>query len=186
MNGSGSLGRIALGSLLFVVGCESDTVRFLPDLRPTTPFTDLPDPYYNEGQLQIDDASLVWGCNVAATAYSLTLRTFGPAGGGTLSLFGEMSPEETHDLVLLDAAPSGAWDEYRVGPLLDEAPFVTGVSTGFDCEVEPTAVIQIFDRFDELADCVVLGPEAPQAFDLLNSDEVAAIGGCRFTYPYLP
>ncbi|MEN0065980.1 MAG: hypothetical protein AAGA48_27815 [Myxococcota bacterium] len=184
-----SLPLRTLGAILLLTGCEPESVLFLPDLGteefPQTDFFGLPG-----GELGIDDGSVLWGCNPAGTAFSLDFRTFGPAGGGTLTVVTETGFIEEHELLLTDAAPNGSWDRYAVGPLLDQTPeadFLSGTNTTAMCEgSDPTTIIQIIDRFGELQDCVWHDHDGvpPIATSIIESKANLKIGGCRFLSSY--
>lgn len=181
--------------LLLLAGCDPAVVRFPPDLwvwdsGPRFDSQDTGDTVeHPSSEVQVDAATVDWGCNGAGTAWTLTFRTTAWTGGAQFDVFGPGPWAESHPVLLVDSSPAGAWDEYSVGPLLEgvsQDDQAAGVSTVFDCATDAdqtTQVIRISDRFGAVVDCVVWGADPTAAQSVLQDPAVVAIGGCRTISP---
>lgn len=181
--------------LLLLAGCDPAVVRFPPDLwvwddsgwrdsAGDTGPVEVP-----SGVVQVDAATVSWGCNRVDTAWTLTFRTTAWTGGARFDVFGPGPWSESHPVLLTDSSSTGAWDEYSVGPLLDGVSMddqVPGSTSVFDCATDQdqtTQVIRLQDRFGATVDCVVWGADPAAAQSVLDDPAVVAIGGCRTISP---
>lgn len=152
-----------------------------PAPDPTTPVTPPGD--------AVTVATVDWGCDGAETYWAGTVTTTGWVGGGTIDLFHPTLGGEAHTLTVARSDPEGAWDELRVGPLLDGVPAasqVPDVNTRYDCAIDAATVsfaVRIRDLAGDLIDCAVGGadPAAATAGIRAIDPEVLALGGCRDT-----